>query len=82
MSVGVSPCGNLLVTCSGSQITLWDARSGAKLRVLNSGGEPSSPSSPKLSHCSVAIGAGRILDPSGFGLGVSYAEMRRTPRHG
>lgn len=56
--------------------TIWDARSGAKLRTFTDMLLWPLEFSTPPTFCSVAIGLGRALDPHGFGEGLSWRELQ------
>lgn len=67
----VSPGGDMLVACSVSHLTIWDAGSGARTHRLAESLDSASPPT----SCSVAIGLGRSLDPQGFGRGLPWHRL-------
>lgn len=60
--------GDVMVVCGGRTARVWDPRTGALLDTL-------SEAPAEEGGCRVAVGAGRALDPFGFGHGVWWREL-------
>jgi len=56
-SVAVAAGGDLVATCGGGQVGIWDALSGAKLHTFQE-----RPSEPNASPCQVAIGSADAVE--------------------
>lgn len=62
----VPPAGDIIATLGVHNISVWDVASGAKLESM---------AHSRLQSTDIAVGLGSVLDPDGFGPGVSWKDL-------